>query len=1057
MIRILVLSFPLLLIWLVLNHGLDDQQRSDETKQGGGFGSKRDERFSSPTSRPMKEGIESTREIRPLPLQIRPLIKSHEDLQPIAQERAGTAELVDEIMAEISPKNLEKLAPRDLEQLRGLIARATSPSARDQAWLCWAEDVPKEKAMAFHEAEKLVGFAGPEYALFANQFLSGGKWSRTATDGLTGGVQGSPEVVTWSIVPDGTMSPGLRDQAQKKSNLRTWLTSIYGGSTTGPAADQPWFFIFESAFEAMAATCGVTLRYEENDDGLSIRSSRRGVLGVRGDIRIAARSLDGDSNTLAFAFSPDYGDMIFDSGDSTFDNTDSTSLRLYNIIGHELGHSLGLAHVCPLNRSKLMEPILSTNFRGPRFDEFQSLQRLYGDPLESNGDIGSNDASASASGLGLEVDQTTIVTRLSIDDNTDVDFYEFTARSRQTLTVTLDPGEGSYLEGEEPAAGCSSGVSFQSAKIHDLGFDLLSEDGSTVLISAKAAPLGELEQIRFFKLPDDGRYFIKVTGDQSDAAQLYKMSVRLDEALPAVELEEGEGLIVAESGSVKNMRLDPEETIKVAIPIANEGELVAEDLRMEVVSSDNVTLFSADISSEILPSGEGLAEVVFGAAGTCGEIADLTVQVLSGMEELLEFDLQFVLGNVGSQVVLSQSFDSSTLLPDGWTSESSGAGIQWDPVSARYVSSLRSVFAKGVSGIAESSLISPPFTLVNGQGLLTFAHAYLTETGFDGGVLEVSRNGGGWTDLIEDPLVTATGGYDREIRSSFGSAIGGRQAWSARSGNFITTTVIFPETWNGEELRLRWRLVHDDSGSGEGWWIDDIVVSSEIADCEVHRPLVELNLAGSGLSENFPERKVALSLTSELPLLQDLAIVLERSGTASTADFEGDLEVILPAGKESVEIPFSVVADDLTEGEETLVLTLPDDRSDFAPGGQASGTITISDLAGIVSWAAGFFPSPIDVTDDADSDGLSELAEYLLGTDPTSRFSTKILNVKRSGASFIIPLGPLPTRPDATLGVEYSDNLRDWVTGALQVNDEGIIIDPPDGKDYARLTFSLDR
>jgi hypothetical protein len=1057
MIRILVLSFPLLVIWLALNHGLEDQKFSGESAPDRGFGKEVDEKFSSPAGRLMKEGIESARGILPQPLQIRSLAKSRKDLQPIAPERAGTAELVDEILAEISPGHLEKLAPRDFQQLRRLIARATSPSARDQAWLCWAEDVPKEKAMAFHEAERFVGLSGPEYALFANQFLSGGKWSRTATDGFTGGVQGSPEVVTWSIVPDGTLTPGLEGQQQTGSNLRSWLTSIYGGSTTGPAADQPWFFIFESSFEAMAATCGVTLRYEENDDGRSIRSSRQGLLGVRGDIRIAARTLDGDSDTLAFAFSPDYGDMIFDSDDSTFDDTSSTSLRLYNIIGHELGHCLGLAHVCPLNRSKLMEPILSTNFRGPRFDEFQSLQRLYGDLFESNGDIRSNDSSASASDLGLEVGQTTIITRLSIDDNTDVDFYEFTALPRQTLTVTLDPGEGSYLEGDDSSAGCSSGVSFRSAEVHDLGIDILAEDGSTVLISASAAPLGGLEQIRSFKLPDEGRYFIKVNGDQSDAAQLYQMSLRLDEAFPAVELEEGVGLIVAESGSVKNKRLDPGETIKVTIPIANEGALVAEDLRMEVVSSDNITLFSAGISPQILPSGEGLAELVFGAAGDCGELADLTVRILSGMEELLEFDQQFVLGNVGSQVVLSQSFDASNLLPDGWTSENSGAGIKWDPVSARSVSPIRSVFAEGVPDISESSLISPPFTLVNGQGLLSFTHAYLTETGFDGGVLEVSRDGGAWTDLIEDPAVAVTGGYDREIRSSYGSAIGGRQAWSARSGNFMTTSVIFPGSWNGEELRLRWRLVHDSSGSGEGWWIDDIVVSAEIADCEVHRPFVELNILGGGLNENFPERGAVLSLTSELPLLQDLAIVLERSGTASPADFEGDLEVILPAGQESLEVLFSVVTDNRSEGEETLIITLPDDRSNFAPGGQASGTITILDLSGIASWAAAFFPASVDFSDDADGDGLSELAEYLLGTDPTSRLSPKILNIKRSEDSFIIPLGSLPNRPDATLGVEYSNNLHDWVTGALQVNDEGIIIDPPEGKSYARLTFSLNQ
>ena len=134
---------------------------------------------------------------------------------------------------------------------------------------------------------------------------------------------------------------------------------------SGPAADQPWFEIFKSAFEEMAGTCGLTLIYEPTDDGVRVESSNPGELGIRGDIRISARELDGNSGNLAIAFPPNHGDMIFDSSDGIFQITSGGSIRLFNTVTHELGHSLGLAHVCPINRTKLLEPSLTTSFRGP--------------------------------------------------------------------------------------------------------------------------------------------------------------------------------------------------------------------------------------------------------------------------------------------------------------------------------------------------------------------------------------------------------------------------------------------------------------------------------------------------------------------------------------------------------------------------------------------------------------------------------------------------------------------------------------------------------------------
>jgi len=344
-----------------------------------------------------------------------------------------------------------------------------------------------------------------------------------------------------------------------------------------------------------------------------------------------------------------------------------------------------------------------------------------------------------------------------------------------------------------------------------------------------------------------------------------------------------------------------------------------------------------------------------------------------------------------------------------------------------------------------------------GKNTLRFQHWYQMEIGFDGGVLECSRNGGAWFDLIEAEGATVTGGYDRPIRTNYGSAIAGQMAWSSQTGGFVETTVDFPAAWADEGLRLRWRLVHDQSSSKDGWWIDDIEVSSEVEDCENHRPVLSLELQGGDLNENFPDQEVSVSLTSDLPLLEDVAVVLGLGGTASANDFEGELEVVLPGGESRVAITIMASQDDLSEGEETLSLSIPDDRLGFAAGGNASETITIVDRAGILEWAAGFYSGSVDLTGDTDGDGLSLLEEYLLGTDPTSVFSRAQVELVSQGGSFLIPVGELPERADATLGVEFSDDLVSWAAGELTKTGEGIVVVPPGEAGFYRLTFALEQ
>ena len=65
--------------------------------------------------------------------------------------------------------------------------------------------------------------------------------------------------------------------------------------------------------------------------------------------------------------------------------------------------------------------------------------------------------------------------------------------------------------------------------------------------------------------------------------------------------------------------------------------------------------------------------------------------------------------------------------------------------------------------------------------------------GFDGGVLEVSFDGGNtFQDILAAGGSFVMGGYNRTIATDRGSPLAGRQAWSGDSEGFITTVVNLP-------------------------------------------------------------------------------------------------------------------------------------------------------------------------------------------------------------------------------------------------------------------------
>ncbi len=161
----------------------------------------------------------------------------------------------------------------------------------------------------------------------------------------------------------------------------------------------------------------------------------------------------------------------------------------------------------------------------------------------------------------------------------------------------------------------------------------------------------------------------------------------------------------------------------------------------------------------------------------------------------------------------------------------------------------KKVTAETTDTVSDKHLISPEMTIGSGA-LLTFFHNYEFEANnYDGGVIEISVAGGGWSDL-ETLIVDGYGNYNATITAGTGNPLAGRPAWTGTlSGippNHFYEVRVDLAPFEGNSVRIRWRMACDWSIGGNTFWnIDDVSVDGLRA-----QPLAFLT-ARSGLSQNF--------------------------------------------------------------------------------------------------------------------------------------------------------------------------------------------------------------
>jgi hypothetical protein len=124
------------------------------------------------------------------------------------------------------------------------------------------------------------------------------------------------------------------------------------------------------------------------------------------------------------------------------------------------------------------------------------------------------------------------ITNLSLDDNSDVDWWTFAGTSGMEVTIKVTPIGFTYLRRCGDAA-LQHGISTNSINVHDLKIDLYRSNGTVLVATQNSLPAGLFEQLTSFVLPTTEAYQFKISSASStDNIQLYSLTVQLTPGQP---------------------------------------------------------------------------------------------------------------------------------------------------------------------------------------------------------------------------------------------------------------------------------------------------------------------------------------------------------------------------------------------------------------------------------------------------------------------------------------------------------------------------------------------
>jgi hypothetical protein len=325
--------------------------------------------------------------------------------------------------------------------------------------------------------------------------------------------------------------------------------------------------------------------------------------------------------------------------------------------------------------------------------------------------------------------------------------------------------------------------------------------------------------------------------------------------------------IVAESFAPPSGAIDPGEAVTVNFRLVNLGSAATTNLVATLEATGGVLDPSGPERYGVLGAGGGTGTRPFTFRADpslpCGGMLVATLRLEDAGVDLGAVSFNFTLGNL--PILLEEAFDgvAAPALPAGWVA-TVAAGLatnNWRTVTTSPDTAPNAAFVPDASTLHDVRLDTPVFAVLSPGAQLAFRNNYNTEAGFDGGVLEISVNGGAFVDILAAGGSFVAGGYNRTLSTGFSNPLPGRQAWSGNSNGYLTTRVNLPAAAAGQNVQLRWRFGSDSSVSATGWRIDSINLTDAYLCATNTPPVVSVSPASQSVQYSDPMAPVTISGT----------------------------------------------------------------------------------------------------------------------------------------------------------------------------------------------------
>ena len=260
----------------------------------------------------------------------------------------------------------------------------------------------------------------------------------------------------------------------------------------------------------------------------------------------------------------------------------------------------------------------------------------------------------------------------------------------------------------------------------------------------------------------------------------------------------------------------------------------------------------------------GFSQIVFNRAGIVGTSFNLTMNLATDTQ----YYWRVYADNICGDVISTQAYSFRTSPGAGdcgagtvkqeiffddfegglGTWQNPGDTFKFDITTVRAYSPVSSVLASVPDAQSDQRLISTPIAVPNTTETvsLIFWHRWTFDSLSacnDGAILEASLNGGTtWNQVANSYLLTNA--YNGSIKTGVFNPLGGRAAWCFGTDEWVRTVVQL-SPYKGKTVQFRFRVGTGLTGEAEGWYLDDVLLQTCVANTQSYKIFLPSVLAGN--------------------------------------------------------------------------------------------------------------------------------------------------------------------------------------------------------------------